>query len=114
LRAKDDVYHWISWTAAPDGDRIYSVGRDVTESKRAEDALNKAGAELARVSRLTALSALTASIAHEVNQPLSVIITNAGTCPRMLDATPADIDGARETAPRTIRDGNPPPYPVAP
>ena len=52
------------------------------------------------------VSALTASIAHEVNQPLSGIITNAGTCLRMLAADPPDIDGARETARRTIRDGN--------
>src|SRR4029077_15641809 len=56
-------------------------------------------------SRVTALSALTASIAHEVNQPLAGIMTNAGTCLRMLDATPPNIDGARETARRTIRDG---------
>jgi signal transduction histidine kinase len=49
---------------------------------------------------------LTASIAHEVNQPLAGIITNAGTCLRMLGADPPDIDGARETARRTIRDGN--------
>jgi signal transduction histidine kinase len=49
---------------------------------------------------------LTASIAHEVNQPLSGIITNAGTCLRMLDANPPDLAGARETARRTIRDGN--------
>jgi signal transduction histidine kinase len=53
-----------------------------------------------------ALSALTASIAHEVNQPLSGIITNASTCLRMLDAMPPDVAGARETARRTIRDGN--------
>jgi C4-dicarboxylate-specific signal transduction histidine kinase len=79
---------------------------DLTERKRAQDALNRAGAELARVSRVTALSALTASIAHEVSQPLSGIITNAGTCLRMLDTTPPNIDGARETARRTIRDGN--------
>ena len=58
------------------------------------------------MSRATTLSALTASIAHEVNQPLSGIITNAGTCLRMLDAAPPDIAGARETARRTIRDGN--------
>ncbi len=49
---------------------------------------------------------MTASIAHEVNQPLSGIITNAGTCLRMLDADPPNVDGARETARRTIRDGN--------
>jgi C4-dicarboxylate-specific signal transduction histidine kinase len=48
---------------------------------------------------------LTASIAHEVNQPLSGIITNAATCLRMLDAVPPNIDGARETAKRTMRDG---------
>jgi PAS domain S-box-containing protein len=78
---------------------------DLTERKRAQEVLNKAGAELAHVSRVTALSALTASIAHEVNQPLAGIMTNAGTCLRMLDATPPNIDGARETARRTIRDG---------
>jgi len=105
LRASDGSYHWISWKAAPDRDRIYAMGRDITESKRAQDALSRAGAELARVSRVTALSALTASIAHEVNQPLSGIITNAETCLRMLDATPPNVDGARETARRTIRDG---------
>jgi signal transduction histidine kinase len=49
---------------------------------------------------------LTASIAHEVNQPLSGIITNASTCLRMLDTIPPDVVGARETARRTIRDGN--------
>jgi PAS domain S-box-containing protein len=86
---------------------------DVSERKRSEEALRRAhdhltraGAELARVSRLTTLSALTASIAHEVNQPLSGIITNASTCLRMLDGAPPDIDGARETARRTIRDGS--------
>jgi PAS domain S-box-containing protein len=89
-------------------DRPVFVGavQDVTSSKMAQEALNRAGAELAHVSRLTSLSALTASIAHEVNQPLSGIITNAGTCLRMLDASPPNIDGARETARRTIRDGN--------
>jgi C4-dicarboxylate-specific signal transduction histidine kinase len=51
------------------------------------------------------LGALTASIAHEVNQPLSGIITNASTCMRMLDAEPPNVEGARETARRTIRDG---------
>lgn len=80
--------------------------QDVTESMVAEEALNRARSELAHVSSMTTLSALTASIAHEVNQPLAGIITNAGTCLRMLDAAPPDIDGARETARRTIRDGN--------
>jgi PAS domain S-box-containing protein len=80
--------------------------QDVTESKMAEQALDRARSELAHVARITAMSAFTASIAHEVNQPLSGIITNAGTCLRMLAADPPDVNGARETAKRTLRDGN--------
>ena len=80
--------------------------QDVTESMVAEEALNSARSDLAHVARVTTLSTLTASIAHEVNQPLSGIITNAGTCLRMLDANPPNVEGARETARRTIRDGN--------
>jgi signal transduction histidine kinase len=55
---------------------------------------------------VTSLGALTASIAHEVNQPLAGIITNASTCLRMLAADPPNVDGASETARRMIRDGN--------
>jgi len=80
--------------------------QDVTARRLSEQALGKAQSELAHVARLTTLSTLTASIAHEVNQPLSGIITNASTCLRMLAADPPDVDGARETARRTIRDGN--------
>jgi PAS domain S-box-containing protein len=79
--------------------------QDVTESKLAEDALNRARAELARVSRVVTLGALTASIAHEINNPLSGIVTNAAACLRMLAVDPPDLEGARDTARRTIRDG---------
>ncbi|MCW5658743.1 MAG: AAA family ATPase [Burkholderiaceae bacterium] len=78
---------------------------DLTERKQAQEALDRAALELAHVSRVSALTALTASIAHEVNQPLSGILTNANTCLRMLDSWPPNIDGARETVRRTIRDG---------
>jgi len=80
--------------------------QDVTQSKLAEEALNRARSELAHVARIATLNALTASIAHEVNQPLSGIITNASTCRRMLDGDPPNVEGARETARRIIRDGN--------
>ena len=80
--------------------------QDVTESELAEANLNHARAELAHVARVAALSALTASIAHEVSQPLAGIITNANTCLRMLAADPPNVEGARATAQRTIRDGN--------
>jgi signal transduction histidine kinase len=80
--------------------------QDVTARRMSEEALAKARSELANVARATTLGVLTASIAHEVNQPLSGIITNARTCQRMLDTKPPNLEGARETARRTIRDGN--------
>ena len=79
--------------------------RDVSARRLSDEALDRARSEVARVARVMSLGALTASIAHEVNQPLSGIITNASTCMRMLDAEPPNVDGARETAKRTIRDG---------
>ncbi len=79
---------------------------DVTERRLADEALSQARSDLAHVTRVTSLGVLTASIAHEVNQPLSGIITNASTCLRMLAADPPNVEGARETAKRTIRDGN--------
>src|SRR5258707_1106101 len=88
--------------------RLEYIGaiQDVTERRRSEEAIGQIRSELAHVARVTSLGALTASIAHEVNQPLSGIITNASTCLRMLAADPPNVDGARETARRTIRDGN--------
>jgi PAS domain S-box-containing protein len=85
---------------------IIGAIQDVTERWLAEDALSQARSDLAHVTRVTSLGVLTASIAHEVNQPLSGIITNAGTCLRMLASEPPNVEGARETAKRTIRDGN--------
>jgi C4-dicarboxylate-specific signal transduction histidine kinase len=91
----------------PDGrSEVIGAVLDVTERKRSEDALSKVRTELAHITRAASLGALTASIAHEVNQPLSGILTNARTCLRMLDADPPNLDGARSTAERTIRDGN--------
>jgi PAS domain S-box-containing protein len=88
--------------------RLECVGaiQDVTARRLSEEALAKVRSELAHVARVTSLGALTASITHEVAQPLSGIITNASTCLRMLAADPPNVDGARETARRTIRDGN--------
>src|SRR5207237_8739238 len=94
-------------TRNEDGELEYiGAVQDVTNRRLSEEALGKARSELAHVARVMSLGALTASIAHEVNQPLSGIITNASTCMRMLDAHPPNVDGARETASRTIRDGH--------
>ena len=88
--------------------RLEHIGaiQDVTEHRLAEYALSKLRSELAHMSRVTTLGTLTASIAHEVDQPLAGIMTNAGTCLRMLASDPPDIDGACTTARRIIRDGN--------
>jgi signal transduction histidine kinase len=80
--------------------------QDVTHRRYAEEALAKLRAELARAARITSLGVLTAAIAHEVNQPLAGIVTNASTCRRMLAADPPDLEGARETVRRTIRDAD--------
>jgi C4-dicarboxylate-specific signal transduction histidine kinase len=87
-------------------DRFTHIASITVERARNEETLAKLRSELTHMARVTALGALTASIAHEVNQPLSGIITNASTCLRMLAADPPNLDGARETARRTIRDGH--------
>jgi PAS domain-containing protein len=97
--------HMVARGTRDEDGRLEYIGavQDVTARRLSEQALVKAQSQLAYVTRATALSALTASIAHEVNQPLSGIITNASTCLRMLAAHPPDVEGARETARRTIR-----------
>jgi PAS domain S-box-containing protein len=112
LRRADGEYRWFLLRTNPLRDergeivKWYGINTDIEDRKRTENALNDARAELAHVARVSMLNALTASIAHEVNQPLSGIITNASTCLRMLDASPPNVEGARETARRMLRDGN--------
>jgi PAS domain S-box-containing protein len=99
--------HAIGHATEQDGELEYIAAvQDVTARRLSEAALDRARYELAHVARATTLSTLTASIAHEVNQPLSGIITNANTCSRMLDAKPPNVDGAREVAKRIVRDGD--------
>jgi PAS domain S-box-containing protein len=85
------------------------TGTDITATIRvehAEEALRKAQAELAHVTRVTTLGELTASIAHEVNQPLAAAMANAGACLRWLDCKPPDLNAARRSAEWVISDGN--------
>jgi PAS domain S-box-containing protein len=76
------------------------------EAKRAEEKLHKAQAELAHVTRVTTLGELTASIAHEVNQPLTAIVANANASLRWLGAATPNLDEARQAVSRIVRDGN--------
>jgi len=79
---------------------------DITGRKRAEESLHNAQANLARIARLTTMGELTASIAHEVNQPLAAVVTNANACLRWLDREAPDLDEARDAIRRIIRDGH--------
>jgi PAS domain S-box-containing protein len=112
FHAPDRTYRWCVTTALPlldPQERIlkwHGTIVDMHDWKQAQEDLRNTQAELAHMTRMMAMAELTASIAHEINQPLSGIITNAGTCLRMLAAEAPNVDGARETARRMIRDGH--------
>jgi len=112
LRRADGEYRWLLIRAVPLRDETgkivkwYGTSTDVEDLKRAEEALSKSHAELAHVTRVMTMGELAASIAHEVNQPLSAIVNNGGACLRWLNGAAPDLDEAREAARRIIRDGN--------
>jgi PAS domain S-box-containing protein len=80
------------------------LARDITERKRAEDALRQAQADLAYMSRVTTMGELTASLAHEIRQPISAAVTNAKTCLRWLRRDEPDVAEACEAASRLVKD----------
>ena len=88
------------------GDLVEFVGSsmDITERKRAEEALRRAQADLAHGSRVTTMGELTASLAHEVNQPIAAAVTDANTCLRWLTRDHPDVEEAREAAARIVKD----------
>ena len=88
------------------GNLVQFVGSstDITERRQAEEALRQARADLARISRITTMGELTASLAHEVNQPIAAAVTDANTCLRWLTRDQPDLEEAREAASRMARD----------
>jgi PAS domain S-box-containing protein len=79
------------------------LARDITEQKRAEEALRQAQTDLAHASRLTTMGEFTASLAHEVKQPIAAIVTDANTCVRWITRDQPDLNEARETAWRIVK-----------
>jgi len=79
------------------------IGRDLTEFTRASEALRLAQADLAHASRMTTMGELTASLAHEVNQPITAAVNGASTCVRWLTRDDPDVGEAREAALGAIR-----------
>ena len=77
---------------------------DVTERRQAEEALRQAQADLARINRVTTMGELTASLAHEVNQPIAAALTDANTCLRWLARDQPDLEEARAAASRVVKD----------
>jgi C4-dicarboxylate-specific signal transduction histidine kinase len=81
------------------------TNNDITERNQTQEALRRAQAELAHINRVMTLGELTASIAHEVNQPLAGIVTNGAACLRWLGREPPELDEARSTVESMISDG---------
>jgi PAS domain S-box-containing protein len=110
LRA-DGVYRWFQTRGLPlrdtDGKilRWYCLLIDVTDLKRAEEGLRSVQARLSKAAQVAAVSELAATIAHEVNQPLSAVVAAGHACHRWLSATPPNVERALVSAERIIRDG---------
>jgi PAS domain S-box-containing protein len=77
---------------------------DITERKQAEEDLRQAQADLERISLITTMGELTASLAHEVNQPIAAAVTDANTCLRWLTRDQPDMEEARQAASRVVKD----------
>jgi signal transduction histidine kinase len=100
--------HIVAHGSSHEPRKIEFVGAvmDITERKRTDDALRRTQMNLARAARLTMVGELTATIAHEVNQPLAAVVTNANACLRWLEHEPPNLEEARDAVRRIARDGH--------
>src|SRR5260370_312494 len=100
--------HVVAHAVSNHGDQLEFIGAlmDVTAAKQAEEELHKTQTELARVTRVTTLGELGASLAPEVDQPLAAVVTNAEACVRWLDRETPDLDEARSAVKQIVNDGH--------
>ena len=112
LRRADGVYRWMSSRAAPmrhrDGEiaQWHGLCMDIEDEIRTQEARREAQDRLARATQAASLRELCASIAHEINQPLAAIVATCHACRRWLSADPPNLDRAKSTLERVIRDAN--------
>ncbi|MBW9064817.1 PAS domain-containing protein [Rhizobium herbae] len=112
LRRFDGEYRWVETRAAPMRDDEGTIVQwnviclDIDGEVRAEERLRLAQESLARASQAASLAELSASIAHEVNQPLAAVVANSHACHRWLTAAPPNIERAQRTVERIVRDAN--------
>jgi C4-dicarboxylate-specific signal transduction histidine kinase len=106
IGATDYVFKTRLSRIVPSVQRALRESEERIDLSRAEEALRQAHAELVHVTRVTALGELTASIAHEINQPLTAVLNNASACLRWLAGESPDLYEAREAVGRIVRDGN--------
>jgi PAS domain S-box-containing protein len=111
LRRADGTYRWFLLRAVPQRDeqgrvvKWYGTTTDIDDRKRAEDELRQAQEDLARVTRVVAMGELASAIAHEVNQPLTAIVTNGNFCLRRLDGATWKPDELRAAIEEIVNDG---------
>ncbi|MET3580371.1 PAS domain S-box-containing protein [Mesorhizobium robiniae] len=111
-RRHDGVYRWIEGRAEPLRNELgeivrwYGVNLDVDDEVRAQEALRQASHKLAQATQAANLAELSASIAHEVNQPLAAVVANSYACQRWLSAEPPNLERAKKTVERIVRDAN--------
>ena len=112
LRRFDGQYRWFITRADPlleEHDQIlkwYGTNTDIDDRKRAEEALRRAQAELTHVTRITTMGELTASIAHEVNQPLTAVVNNANACISLLPEGAPNLEEVRQALTEIIEDAD--------
>jgi PAS domain S-box-containing protein len=103
-RCKDGRYRWLEWNAAAVGSVIYAAARDVTKRLNAEFEARQRREELAHVTRIATMGELTTSLAHEINQPLTAILSNAEAAQRFLSRAEPDIGEVRQILEDIIQD----------
>lgn len=103
---KDGTYRWLSWFAVPDRGLIYATGRDITNLKQAQEQLHALRNEFASASRQTTMGAMTASIAHEIKQPLAVIVASANAGLRWLKRSEPNLAEARGNLDQIVQAGH--------